>query len=156
VVAERKSENVYPKIPERIADPINPFASRVTQPETSAGHAVVFERRLNFLDRFRRHAQIRVEKPQDSAGRNLGAGIHLRGPSARRPEDAVRERARHRHSLVRASSIDDDDFDGGAETFQVTQKGTDECSLVQDRHDDGNKWRLRFRRHGRTIQPNRA
>jgi hypothetical protein len=82
-------------------------------------------------------ARIGVQEDQNIALRFSRAGVHLRGPTARRDDDAVANVGREARGVVIAAAVDDDYLvAAAAQRRQRLEGGADARRLVQRRDDD--------------------
>ena len=96
-----------------------------------------------------------MKKPEDFAVSDRGPCVHLRSTAARRSDDPVRNVPRNRHALIRAAAIDDNNFQLTIETPDPPQESADQRAFVQNGNDDGNRCRIRVRRHNKTTSSTR-
>ena len=89
-IAEGKAEQINADVSERIAHAINQLRARIAEEEATAGDANVTQCCPNLRVCVNRHLRIRVEKPEHLSARDLGPGIHLRGPAAASHDQPIR------------------------------------------------------------------
>ena len=91
--------------------------------------------------------RVRVQEQQHVAGRDRGAGVHLRRPSARGGQHRVGVRPGGEGGAVGAAAVDDDHLVAGrAQRGERLERGDDAVRLVQRRHDDRQAQAHRARR----------
>ena len=78
MVAIATPEQVNRKISYDIAHPIDQFAARKTNSETTAHDFSILQRSRDFFQTTARHLAISMKKPEHIAAGDTGAGIHLR------------------------------------------------------------------------------
>jgi len=89
-----------------------------------------------------RKAGVGMEEEQDVPPRLPGAGIHLRGATARRDHHPVAESRCEPGSAVLAAAVDDDHLVAArAQRRERLERGADARRLVQRRDDDRESFR---------------